>query len=202
TRLSVIHEFLLPIRNCLLASIPKEKIRRVFSHPQAIAQCRTWLSSNLPGASIIETASTSEAAMAARSHDDAAAVASPMAAEIYGLSIVADNINDLSENITRFWVISKAALPVAGHAKTSVIVTLENKPGALYGALGVFARSSINLTKIESRPSKKNPWEYIFFIDFQGNLADTNVAEAMEELRSATRDLIVLGSYPEGRTLT
>lgn len=201
TRLFVIHEFLLPIRNCLLANIPKESIRKVFSHPQAIAQCRGWLSSNLPGAQIIETASTSEAAVAARSHHDAAAVASPMAAEIYGLSVVADTINDLKENITRFWVIARDALPVTGKAKTSIVVTLENRPGSLYGALGVFARFGINLTKIESRPSRKSPWEYIFFIDFQGNLADHEVRKTLDELRKSTRDLTVLGSYPEGRTL-
>jgi chorismate mutase/prephenate dehydratase len=201
TRLNVIQEFLLPIRNCLLSAVPRERIRRVFSHPQALAQCRMWLSSNLPAAQIIETPSTSEAAVYARSHEDAAAVASAMAAEIYGLPVVAENINDLRENITRFWVISRSSLPVKGRAKTSVIVTIENRPGALYNALGVFARKGVNLTKIESRPSKKSPWEYIFFIDFQGNLVERHVVEALEELRSSTRDLAVLGSYPEGRTL-
>jgi chorismate mutase/prephenate dehydratase len=124
-----------------------------------------------------------------------------MAAEIYGLSILADNINDLRENITRFWVISRSALPVAGNAKSSVIVTLDNRPGSLYSALGAFARKGINLTKIESRPSRKNPWEYIFFIDFQGNLADGHVQEALEEIRAHTRDMVILGSYPEGRSL-
>lgn len=201
TRLNVIQEFMLPIRNCLLASIPKERIKKVFSHPQPLAQCRGWLTSNLPAAEIIETASTSEAAMAARSHEDGAAIASSMAAEIYGLSILADNINDLRENITRFWVISRSAVPVAGNAKSSVIVTLDNRPGALYSALGVFARKGINLTKIESRPSRKSPWEYIFFIDFQGNLDEPNVKEAIEEIRTFTGELIILGSYPEGRTL-
>lgn len=201
TRLCVIQEFMLPIRNCLLALIPKERIRTVFSHPQPLAQCRGWLLSNIPQAEIIETTSTSEAAMAARSHETGAAVASAMAAEIYGLSIIAENINDLRENITRFWVISRAAVPVSGSAKSSIIVTLDNRPGALYNALGVFARNGINLTKIESRPSKKSPWEYLFFIDFQGNLIDDSVKEAIEEIRSFTRDLIILGSYPEGRTL-
>ncbi|MCU0576669.1 MAG: prephenate dehydratase [Desulfobacterota bacterium] len=201
TRLSVIQEFLLPIRNCLLSGIPKERIRKVFSHPQALAQCKGWLTSNLPGAEVIETASTSDAAMAARSHEDGAAVASSMAAELYGLSILAENINDMRENITRFWVIARSALPVAGSAKSSIIVTLDNKPGALYSALGVFARKGINLTKIESRPSKKSPWEYLFFIDFQGNLVDENVKETIDEVSGCTRDLIILGSYPEGRIL-
>jgi chorismate mutase/prephenate dehydratase len=202
TRLCVIQEFMLPIRNCLLANIPKENIRKVFSHPQPLAQCKVWLSSNLPQAEIIETTSTSEAAMAARSHEDGAAVASQMAAELYGLSIFAENINDFRENITRFWVISRTAVPVSGKAKTSIIVTLDNRPGALYNALGVFAREGINLTKIESRPSMKNPWEYLFFIDFQGNLIDEHVKRTLEEIREFTRDVIILGSYPEGRTLT
>ncbi len=201
TRLCVIQEFMLPIRNCLLSAIPKDRIRKVFSHPQAIAQCRVWLASNLPRAEIIETTSTSDAAMAARSHEDGAAVASAMAAEIYGLSILAENINDLRENITRFWVVSRSAVPVKGQAKSSIIVTLDNRPGALYSALGVFARMGINLTKIESRPSKKSPWEYLFFIDFQGNLADDTVKEAIEDIRTYTRDLIIMGSYPEGRSL-
>ena len=201
TRLCVIQEFMLPIRNCLLANITKEKIRKVFSHPQPLGQCRVWLTSNLPQAEIIETASTSEAAMAARSHDDGAAVASSMAAELYGLSILAENINDFRENITRFWVISRSRAPVSGSAKTSIIVTLDNRPGALYNALGVFASTGINLTKIESRPSKKSPWEYLFFIDFQGNLIDENVKTAIEEIKAFTRDVIILGSYPEGRIL-
>jgi chorismate mutase/prephenate dehydratase len=199
TRLCVIQEFMLPIRNCLLASIPKDRIRKVYSHPQPLAQCRMWLASNLPQAEIIETTSTSEAAMAARSREDGAAVASSMAAEIYSLSIIADNINDFRENITRFWVISPSPVPVSGNAKTSIIVTLDNRPGTLYGALGVFARKGINLTKIESRPSRKNPWEYLFFIDFQGNLIDQGVREAMDEIQTITRDVIILGSYPEGR---
>ncbi len=201
TRLCVIQEFMLPIRNCLLANIPKENIRKVFSHPQPLAQCRVWLSSNLPQAEIIETTSTSEAAMAARSHEDGAAVASSMAAELYGLSIFAENINDFRENITRFWVVARTAAPISGNAKTSIIVTLDNRPGALYNALGVFARKGINLTKIESRPSMKSPWEYLFFIDFQGNLMDENVKTTIEAIKEFTRDVIILGSYPEGRTL-
>lgn len=201
TRLSVCQEILLPIRNCLLSNVSKEKIERVFSHPQPIAQCRGWLMANLPQAEIIETASTSDAAMAARAHENSAAIASALASELYGLPVIADNINDFRENITRFWVISRSALPVTGNAKTSIIVTLDNVPGALYNALGVFARKGINLTKIESRPSKKSPWEYLFFIDFQGNLTQDHVMAAMEEIKAYTRDIIILGSYPEGRTL-
>jgi len=201
TRLSICQEILLPIRHCLLASVPRERIERVFSHPQAVAQCRGWLSANLPQAEIVETSSTSDAALSARSRENSAAIASSLASELYNLPIIAEGLNDCRENLTRFWVISRTAMPVRGTAKTSIIVTLDNTPGSLYNALGVFAGNGINLTKIESRPSKKSPWEYLFFIDFQGNLSEDRVKAAMEEIRAYTRDIIVLGSYPEGRTL-
>jgi chorismate mutase/prephenate dehydratase len=202
TRLSVCQEILLPIRNCLLSNIPKEKIERVYSHPQPIAQCKGWLMANLPQAEIIETPSTSDAAIFARTHENSAAIASAIASELYGLPVIAENINDIRENITRFWVITRKAISVEGKAKTSIIVTLDNVPGALYNALGVFSRNGINLTKIESRPSKKNPWEYLFFIDFQGNLIEDPVKTSLEEIKPFTRDIIILGSYPEGRTLS
>ena len=201
SRLFVNREVTLPIRNCLLSSTALENVRVVYSHPQALAQCRNWLTNNLPGAEVQETPSTSDAALAARGREHAAAVASSLSARLYGLDILAENISDFQENITRFWVVSPAMTPVEGKAKTSIILTLENIPGALYHAIGVFAAQGVNLTKIESRPSKKNPWEYIFFIDFQGSLMDENVEKAMEEIRRCTRDVTVLGSYPEGRTI-
>ncbi len=199
SRLFVCREIMLPIRNCLLSGTTMDRIRRVYSHPQALAQCRKWIMENLPQAETVETASTSIAALTAKDEDGGAAIASSIAAEIYGLDILACNINDIQENITRFWVISRTTMPIEGNAKTSIIVTLENIPGALHHAVGVFAGKGINLTKIESRPSRKNPWEYIFFIDFQGNLADANVKAAMEEIRAYTSEIIILGSYPEGR---
>jgi hypothetical protein len=154
TRLNVIQEFLLPIRNCLLSAVPRERSRRVFSHPQALAQGRMWLSSTIPAAQLIETPSPSEAAVYARSTKTPLRWRPAMAAEIYACRS-AENINDLRENITRFWVISRSSLPVKGRAKTSVIVTIENRPGALYNALGVFARKGVKLTKIESsRPRR------------------------------------------------
>jgi len=201
SRLFVNREVTLPIRNCLLSTTTLDKVLTVYSHPQALAQCRNWLTNNLPGAEVRETPSTSDAALAAHGQEHAAAVASSLSARLYGLDILAENISDFQENITRFWVVSPAMTLVEGKAKTSIILTLENSPGALYHAIGVFARQGVNLTKIESRPSRKDPWEYIFFIDFQGSLVDDNVKKAMEELRRYTRDIIVLGSYPEGRTI-
>lgn len=199
SRLFVSQEIILPIRNCLLSNTSMDKISKVFSHPQPLAQCRQWLMDNLPDAQTVETSSTSDAAVEATRHEGSAAIASALSASLYGLDILEENINDLSENITRFWVVSRTMFSMQGKAKTSIIVTLENTPGALYHAIGIFAGKDINLTKIESRPSKKNPWEYVFFIDFQGNLEDAHVKAAMEELRTYTRDIIILGSYPEGR---
>lgn len=198
SRLFVCREIMLPIRNSLLSTEPLSSIKKVYSHPQALAQCRNWIMHNLPGAQTIETPSTSHAAIAASREENAAAIASSMAAQMYGLNIITENINDCTENITRFWVVSRAMAPIEGKAKTSIIVTLENVPGALYHAIGVFAAKGINLTKIESRPSRKNPWEYLFFIDFQGNLTDGPVRAAMEEIKAFTAEIILLGSYPEG----
>lgn len=199
SHLFVVREIMLPIRNCLLSKTSMEKITAVYSHPQPLAQCRHWLMDNLPCAQIVETASTSDAAIAAAENDHAAAIASVLCARLYGLAVLAENINDLAENITRFWVLSRTRNRSAGPSKTSIVVTLENTPGSLYKAIGIFAGKGINLTKIESRPSKKNPWEYLFFIDFQGNLEDDNVEAAVAEIASYTRDIIILGSYPEGR---
>ncbi|MGC9325822.1 MAG: prephenate dehydratase [Desulfomonilia bacterium] len=202
SRLFVSGEILLPVKHCLLTPTPGGTIEKVFSHPQAFAQCRNWIQNNLPGAELVDMPSTSEAAKAAAHSTTGAAIASSLSAELEGLTIHAENINDVQENITRFWVISREMINDAANTKTSIIVTLQNKPGALYDALGVFARAGLNLTKIESRPSRKNPWEYIFFIDFQGNLLDETVSTVLRELPLYTKEITVLGSYPEGRILS
>ena len=198
SRLSVVREILLPIRHCLISQGTMDKITRVYSHPQALAQCRGWLKANLPGAAPVTTASTSDAALTAAADPGSAAIASEQAARLYGVPVLAANISDSPDNITRFWVLSRTMIAAPTHAKTSLILTLENKPGSLFHALGAFADQGINLTKIESRPSRKDPWEYIFFIDFQGSLVEERVQKAMEIIKAHTREIIVLGSYPEG----
>ncbi len=198
SRLSVVREILLPIRHCLISQTTMNKVTRVFSHPQALAQCRGWLKANLPGVATITTASTSDAVLTAAADPESAAIASEQAARLYDVSVLAANISDSSENITRFWVLSRTMTVAAEHAKTSLILTLENKPGSLYHALGAFAEKGINLTKIESRPSRKDPWEYVFFIDLQGSLMEERVRKAMEAIKAHTREIILLGSYPEG----
>lgn len=197
SRLFVVREIQLPIKHCLLSKASLDRITRIYSHPQGFAQCRAWLQASLPAAETIPTGSTSEAARLASADGTSAAIASEEAARIYGLPILAANINDLAENITRFWVLSRQMTTAHTHAKTSLILALENTPGALYHALGAFANQGINLTKIESRPSRKDPWEYLFFIDFQGALDDEPVRKAMEAIQAYAREIVVLGSYPE-----
>ncbi len=194
-------EVMLPIRNALLGKGSVDQIKKVYSHPQPIAQCRHWLRENLPNVTIIETTSTADAALMAKKDKTCAAIASEYTGQLYGLKILVSNINDYPNNITRFWIISKYTASPSKRDKTSFIITLDNAPGSLYKALGAFAKQSINLTKIESRPSKKNTWEYIFFVDIQGNLKDKSVKQAVAELKAYTRDIIILGSYPEGEVL-
>ena len=197
SRLFVIREILLPVRHCLLSKTDIDKILKVYSHPQPFAQCKLWLKKNLPDAKAIDTSSTSEAAQIASSEENSAAIASLNAARIYGLDILAKNINDYHDNITRFWIVSKEMAIPGAWAKTSIIMALDNTPGALYHALGVFSSQGINLTKIQSRPSRKGPWEYLFFIDFIGGVLEEKVAQTLENLKPYTKEIIILGSYPE-----
>jgi chorismate mutase / prephenate dehydratase len=197
SRLFVIKEILLPVRHCLISKTDISNIMKIYSHPQPFAQCRLWLKKNLPDAKTIDTASTSEASQIASSEENSAAIASSNAARIYGLDILAKNINDYHDNITRFWIISKKMAKPGVGAKTSIIMALDNTPGALYHALGIFSSQGINLTKIQSRPSRKGPWEYLFFIDFIGGLLEENAIIALENLKPYTKEIIILGSYPE-----
>ncbi len=197
SRLFVIKEILLPVRHCLISKTEIGNISKIYSHPQPFAQCRLWLKKNLPDAKTIDSASTSEASQIALSEENSAAIASSNAARIYGLDIIAKNINDYHDNITRFWIVSKKMSRHGAGAKTSIIMALDNTPGALYHALGVFSSQGINLTKIQSRPSRKGPWEYLFFIDFIGGLLEEKVAKALEHLKPYTKEIIILGSYPE-----
>jgi chorismate mutase/prephenate dehydratase len=199
SRLFVVKELLLPIRHCLLSKSPVEKIKIIYSHPQPLAQCRQWLKNNMPDVKTAETASTTQAALIASENFESAAIASLKAAMIYGLDILAKNINDYHDNTTRFWLISKKMAKPVDNSKTSVIISLDNTPGALYHALGAFSSQGINLTKIQSRPSGKGPWEYVFFIDFIGSIEDENVKSALNGIKPYIKELIILGSYPEVR---
>jgi len=170
-------------------------VKRIYSHSQALAQCRQWIEHNLPRAELVELTSTARAAERAREEEGAAAVASLLAAELYGLSVLARGIEDNPHNYTRFLVIGKKPPAPSGNDKTSILFSVKDAPGALFKALSPFAEQKVNLTKIESRPSKKKPWEYVFFVDMAGHLEEEAVRKALEELWADAVDLRVLGRY-------
>lgn len=175
---------------------PKD-ITRILSHPHALAQCRGWLSSHYPHASIEEVASTAQAAKTALSDSAVAAVASPLARSVYGLELVYGGIADNANNITRFFVIGDKEQEPTGEDKTTVVCSVKDEVGVLHRMLAPFSRNKINLTKIESRPSKRKPWEYFFFLDFNGHVADPVVNRVLARLRERCNFLKVLGSYPK-----
>ncbi|ADK83852.1 prephenate dehydratase [Desulfarculus baarsii DSM 2075] len=175
-----------------------EGIQRVYSHPQALNQCRNWLARNMPMATLIESTSTAAAAQKAAQEDGSAAVGSILAARQGGLNALAIDIQDNPHNTTRFFVIGRQKCPPTGNDKTSILFVTHHKPGMLFSALKHFADSGINLTRIESRPLKNTPWEYVFFIDMAGHVEDAQVRQVINTLDEETRLLKVLGSYPMG----
>jgi len=199
SELKVAAEVMLEITHNLLSrSGDKSKIRKVYSFSPATAQCRRWIQQNLAGIPVIEATSTARAAERAADDDEAAAIASDLAAKIYNLKFIEKNIEDSRQNYTRFLVISKEFPQESGHDKTSIMFTLKNKPGSLYKTLEPFKKGGINLTKIESRPSKRKAWEYIFFADMEGHIENKKLRKAVEAVKDNCLFLKILGSYPYG----
>jgi chorismate mutase/prephenate dehydratase len=197
--LKVSAEVMLEITHNLLSkSGDKAKIKKIYSFSPPTAQCRRWLQSNMSGIPIIEATSTANAAELAARDDEAAAIASELAAEIYDLQFVERSIEDNKHNFTRFLVISKDFPKKSGKDKTSIMFSIKDKPGALYNILEPFKKAKINLTKIESRPSKRRAWEYIFFVDMEGHVEDRRLRKAIETLKENCLYLKILGSYPHG----
>ena len=187
-----------PISHHLLSpSGQVSRIKRVHSHPQALAQCRNWLQSHLPKVEVHESASTADAALQASLDASAAAIASPLAARLYHLKTAAAGIEDYSENATRFLVIGRHAPEKSGKDKTSILLSIKDRVGALNDILAVFKDHGLNLTKIESRPTKRKAWEYIFFVDFVGHTTDPQVSRALQDLRRTCLSVKILGSYPK-----
>lgn len=197
SELKICSEILLPIGHHLLSRSELKDIKTVYSHPQAFAQCRLWLESNLPGCELKDAASTAEAARIASAEPSSAAIASRVASEFYSLPVVSAEIEDTSSNFTRFLVIGREDSPRTGKDKTSVMFSIKDRVGALYDMLKSFKEYSINLTKIESRPSKKKAWDYFFFVDMKGHVEDENVSAALGELEKECVLFKLLGSYPE-----
>lgn len=177
-----------------------QAIREVYSHQQSLAQCRQWLDRNLPGVTRTAVGSNAEAARLASQQPGTAAIAGEVAAGLYGLDLIAPMIEDESNNTTRFLVVGRTPVGPTGEDKTSLLLTIPNDPGALYAILEPFARHGISMSKIESRPSRKDVWDYVFFIDVDGHRDDPQVALALSEVSSRTTRLKVLGSYPKALT--
>lgn len=195
--LNILWEIYLPIKHHLLANVPLKRIQRIYSKDQAIAQCRGWLSQNLPNAEIQETASTARGVELALKDKQGAAIAGDLAIQMYPIKIQARNIHDRAGNTTRFIVIGHKRNEPSGKDKTSIIFLVKNRIGALYDALQPFRRSQINLTKIESRPTKREAWEYAFYVDFEGHRDDENIREALAALEEHAVYVKILGSYPD-----
>ncbi|MBC8131442.1 MAG: prephenate dehydratase [Deltaproteobacteria bacterium] len=197
--LKISAEIMLKISLCLLAraEVDLERVERIYSLPVALAQCRRWLQTHLPRASIVESPSTAEAARAAHGDAHGVAVASEMAAKLYDLHVLKRNIEDLTQNVTRFLVLGRQQAESTGHDKTSVLLTTRDQPGILFKVLGGFAERGLNMTKIESRPSRRRPWEYIFFVDVDGHERDPAVAASLKVVQSQCESMKVLGSYPK-----
>lgn len=199
TNVSICAEMFLRVSQALMAvDWDFDKIERVFSHPQALAQCLGWLSNKLPGRAMIQTSSTAAAAQRASQEAGTAAVGSDMLAPVYGLEVLARDIQDRALNLTRFLVIGDQENGQTGKDKTSLLFAVSHHPGALREALTPFAEHGVNISRIESRPSKETPWEYVFFLDLEGHLADESVGAAVEELAACVSRLKILGSYPAG----
>jgi chorismate mutase/prephenate dehydratase len=197
--LEISAEIVLPISHCLLAraEVIQDRVLRVYSHPQALAQCRQWIEARLPSASQVETASTAEAARLALGDESGAAIASELAAQRYGLTILSRAIEDRSVNVTRFLVIGRHQAVPSGSDRTSLLLALRDEPGILHRVLAPFAAAGINMSRIESRPSRKRPWEYVFFVDIDGHQRDPAIARALAEVGGIARAVKVLGSYPK-----
>jgi monofunctional chorismate mutase len=200
--LHIVGELILPVRHCamLAPGVEVDTVRQVISHTQALEQCARWISSQ--GWEPVPVYDTAGAAriLAQEKRPDRAAIASETAARLYGLTVIARSIQDVQENYTRFLLLSKDARPTAKPSKTSLIFATRHKPGALHACLNVLAERNINLNKIESRPDRKKPWHYLFYMDFEGDAADPRIADALNEFRTHTELLRLLGSYPT-RTL-
>jgi chorismate mutase / prephenate dehydratase len=200
TSLKICAEIYLPISHHMMAAVPKDQIRKLYSNPQVFGQCRQWLYDHMPGVDLVAVSSTARAAEMASKETDSGALASELAAELYGLTLLDRNIQDLGGNTTRFLVVGKRYGEATGKDKTSLCFGVKHKAGALCSALDVLRSHGLNMTKIESRPSKERQWEYYFFVDVEGHAADSKVAAALAELGEHCAVLTVLGAYPQAAT--
>ncbi len=191
-------ELVLEVMQCLVSFAPQlSTIARVYSHPQALGQCRGWLLKHLASAQLVQTASTAAAVREAATDPQGAAISSKLAAEIYNIPLLYQNIQDVPENATRFVMLAKQDGPRTGDDKTTLSFSLRDAPGALKHALDIFERAHVNLSRIESRPTRQKAWDYVFFVEFEGHREDETIANMLNELRAHCVSVTLHGSYPK-----
>jgi len=196
--LKICAEVYLPIRHCLLSCADDlGQVQKIYSIPVATAQCRQWLTTHMKGVEMVDASTTAKAALQAAKDPPSGAIAGELAAEMYGLNILADHIEDNPGNRTRFLAVGYLEPSPSGSDKTSIVFSVPHRSGSLFKALEVFFEHGINLTLIESRPTKLLPWEYVFYVDAQGHQRDEKLSNAIDCLRDRASFVSVLGSYPE-----
>ena len=189
-------EVLLEIHHSLLANCPADKIKTIYSRPEAFAQCREWLSSRYRNADLVPVASSARAAQMVAKSRTAAALGSTLAAEVHGLRVLAEHVEDKPNNLTRFLVLSNTPAKRTGNDRTALMFTTRHKSGALVDALNVLAKHKVNLSSIDSRPTRRRNWAYYFFVEAEGHIADDRLAGAVDEIKTHCGELHVLGSFP------
>ncbi len=194
--LKICSEIYFGISHHLMSKSPLSKIRRVYSKSEVFGQCRMWIERNLHGIELIPASSSAAAAQKVKNEKGAAAIGSALAAKLYGLPVLAKGIQDFSENVTRFLVIGRTLPGQTGDDKTSILISVKDKVGALHEVIAPFKKYRVNMNKIESRPSKKKAWEYYFFIDFEGHVENPRVCRMLSEIEKQSRFIKILGSFP------
>jgi chorismate mutase / prephenate dehydratase len=194
--LKVVAQIVMRVQQCLMSKAAKDDIQKLFVHPQSLAQCRAWIQNHLPQVEIIETSSNARSAELAAKTKHSAALGGALAAQRYGLDVLEADIQDNSTNTTRFLVLGRKCSPPSGQDRTSIMFSIPHEVGALHTSLAPFRKYRLNMTKIESRPSKRKAWEYFFFVDCDGHYEDKRVANAIRDLQGHCTFVKVLGSYP------
>ncbi len=196
--LKIVAQIVTPVQHCLLSRFKRADVKKLYVHPQTLGQCRLWIQANFPRAEIIETSSNARSAEFAAQEPNSAAIAGVLASEKYGVPILELDVQDNAANATRFLVLGRQCSPPTGKDRTSLLFSVMDKVGALYSALAALRRYRLNMTRIESRPSKRKAWEYLFFVDCDGHVEDRQVAKALALLGEHCSYVKVLGSYPNG----
>ncbi len=194
--LQIISEIYQPIHHHLVSRNPLDRIKTIYSKAEPFMQCQIWLKQNLPGVQLIETSSSAKGVEMARDRDFAAAIGSEIAARKYNVPVIAADIEDMKDNATRFVVVGKQQSAPTGSDRTTLMASIDDKPGALYDLLRPLHDRGINLTKIESRPTRRKAWDLVFFMDMLGHKDEAPLTEALEELRKNAKSLRIMGSYP------